>query len=264
MFPFLRVGLIFLILIASQPYQPPSREQSTQRTSLSGGSIAACLQRPAPRLESLEATCMSISSHVGVTANFFQPPHTLWHCCVTHLTLWIVHALDLVAWHGVIVRTLFRHHDIFVWFVLNSWWGQSWSNLYNSYRSYASLKLLTLQSLPFIKNRGEITAIWVDRVVETPYFFCSFFGMKSHQEVLALFSCHTETKPSPRWGFTAHIREVAGTAYINVMVMWPDNDPVHVTRPCLYWLLTHPTFILFIVCCLLNIFLIITPWPIRV
>lgn len=70
-FPFLRVWLIFLILIASQPYQPPSREQSTQSVSLSVRSIADCLRQSSPILKSLETTCTSIFSHVGVMANFF-------------------------------------------------------------------------------------------------------------------------------------------------------------------------------------------------
>lgn len=87
---FQRVRLIFPILIASHSYQLASRERSTRSVSLSGGSIAACLRRPAPLLKSLETTCTSISSLVAVVENFFlgfQRSHALWH--LTLLCDWL-------------------------------------------------------------------------------------------------------------------------------------------------------------------------------
>lgn len=110
-FPSLRVRLIFLILIASQLYQPPCRKPSTQSVSLSGCSMAGCLRRPSPPVESLQTTCSSMYPRVtsaSCPASFQGFIIHMQGCFAVE----IVHMLHLAASPGVTQDTAETSHHV--------------------------------------------------------------------------------------------------------------------------------------------------------
>lgn len=157
--PSLRVCLIFLILIASQPYQPPSRKQSTQRVSLSAGSISACLWRPSPSLELLETTCTSTFPHVTSVSRRRVSSLTRrhWHAGFADLldvpsTLNSSHArfsrvaAESPSGHRQDTAKTSRHDFFCIFVFFFAWCSVTLLTCWDLYKSRSSLKHLTSTS----------------------------------------------------------------------------------------------------------------------